>query len=159
VVKYFFKKIKTMKNLLLILAAFALVSFNNPCYRVTSVIASADAPDMKKERVIFGIKQLTEEIISEKYELCTDGSPIVVDVFSIEAPTTGVSIGPFTAIKKETIIKVKITKDGKDYIGEGAAKTTVKSTLIELKDENLPFEKTTFASAVKKSLLDAVSKM
>ena len=62
-------------------------------------------------------------------------------------------------LSDETIIKVKITKDGKEYIGEGTAKTTVKSTLIELKDENLPFEKTTFASAIKKSLLDAVSKM
>jgi hypothetical protein len=148
-----------MKKLLLVLSTLTLLSFTEPCYKVTSVIASADAPDMKKERVIFGIKQLAEEIVSEKYTICNDGSPITVDVFSIEAPTTGVSIGPFTAIKKETIIKVKITKDGKEYIGEGAAKTTVKSTLIELKDENLPFEKTTFASAVKKSLLDAVSKM
>lgn len=148
-----------MKKLLLILSTLTLLSFTNPCYKVTSVIASADAPDMKKERVIFGIKQLTEEIISEKFIICEDGSPITVDLFSIEAPTTGIAIGPFTAIKKETIIKVKITKDGKEYIGEGIAKTTVKSTLIELKDEALPFEKTTFASAVKKSLLDAISKM
>lgn len=148
-----------MKHILLILVSLVLLSFNEPCYMVTKVTASADAPDMKKERVIFGIKQLTEEIISEKFTICKDGSPIEVDLFSIEAPTTGVSIGPFTAIKKETIIKVKVTKDGKEYIGEGTAKTTVKSTLIELKDENLPFEKTTFASAVKKSLLDAVSKM
>jgi len=148
-----------MKKLLLVLSTLTLLSFTEPCYKVTSVIASADAPDMKKERVIFGIKQLAEEIVSEKYTICNDGSPITVDLFSIEAPTTGVSIGPFTAIKKETIIKVKITKDGKEHIGEGTAKTTVKSTLIELKDENLPFEKTTFASAVKKSLLDAVNKM
>jgi len=61
---------------------------------------------------------------------------------------------PLLATKKETIVKIKITKDGKDYIGEGTAKTTVKSTFIELKDSNLPFEKTTFASAVKKSIVD-----
>jgi hypothetical protein len=148
-----------MKKVLLVLSTLTLLSFTEPCYKVTSVVASADAPDMKKERVIFGIKQLAEEIVSEKFTICNDGSPITVDVFSIEAPTTGIAIGPFTAIKKETIIKVKVTKDGKEYIGEGTAKTTVKSTLIELKDENLPFEKTTFASAIKKSLLDAVSKM
>jgi hypothetical protein len=148
-----------MKKLLLILSSLVLLSFSEPCYKVTSVVATADAPDMKKERVIFGIKQLAEEIVSEKYKICNDGSPITVDLFSIEAPTTGVAIGPFTAIKKETIVKVKITKDGKEYIGEGVAKTTVKSTLIELKDENLPFEKTTFASAVKKSLQDAINKM
>ena len=153
------KKINyNMKNLLLILSLF-LMSFQNPCYRVTEVKSSADAPEMKKERIIFGIKQITEEVLSEKFSLCNDGSPITVEILSIEAPQTGVSVGPFTAIKKETIIKVRITKEGVDYVGEGKAKSTVKSTLIELKDEALPFEKTTFASAIKKSIVDAVSKM
>jgi hypothetical protein len=114
---------------------------------------------MNTTRVIFGIKQITEEVLSEKYSICQDGSPVNVEIISIEAPTTGIAIGPFTATKKETIVKIKITKDGVDYLGEGKAKTTVKSTFIELKDSNLPFEKTTFASAIKKSIVDAVSKM
>jgi hypothetical protein len=135
------------------------MSFTDPCYEVVSVKSSAEAPEMKKERILFGIKQITEEVLSEKFSLCKNGSQISVEILSIEAPQTGVSVGPFTAIKKETIIKVKITKEGIDYVGEGKAKSTVKSTLIELKDENLPFEKTTFASAIKKSIIDAVSKM
>jgi hypothetical protein len=135
------------------------MSFADPCYEVVSVKSSAEAPEMKKERILFGIKQITEEVLSEKFSLCKNGSPISVEILSIEAPQTGVSVGPFTAIKKETVIKVKITKEGIDYVGEGKAKSTVKSTLIELKDENLPFEKTTFASAIKKSIIDAVSKM
>lgn len=147
-----------MKKLFLILPLF-LMSFTDPCYEVVSVKSSAEAPEMKKERILFGIKQITEEVLSEKFSLCKNGSPISVEILSIEAPQTGVSVGPFTAIKKETVIKVKITKEGIDYVGEGKAKSTVKSTLIELKDENLPFEKTTFASAIKKSIIDAVSKM
>jgi len=147
-----------MKKLFLILPLF-LMSFADPCYEVVSVKSSAEAPEMKKERILFGIKQITEEVLSEKFSLCKNGSPISVEILSIEAPQTGVSVGPFTAIKKETVIKVKITKEGIDYVGEGKAKSTVKSTLIELKDENLPFEKTTFASAIKKSIIDAVSKM
>jgi len=135
------------------------MSFTDPCYEVVSVKSSAEAPEMKKEKILFGIKQITEEVLSEKFSLCKNGSQISVEILSIEAPQTGVSVGPFTAIKKETIIKVKITKEGIDYVGEGKAKSTVKSTLIELKDENLPFEKTTFASAIKKSIIDAVSKM
>jgi hypothetical protein len=149
-----------MKNLLLILSLFILTSFTaGDCYKVEKVFATADAPEMNSNRVIFGIKQITEEVLSEKFSICQDGSPIIVEIVSIEAPTTGIAIGPFTATKKETIVKIKITKDGKDYIGEGTAKTTVKSTFIELKDSNLPFEKTTFASAVKKSIVDAVNKM
>jgi hypothetical protein len=149
-----------MKNLLLILTALILTAFTTgDCYRVEKVFASVDAPEMNSNRVIFGVRQITEEVLSEKFSICEDGSPVIVEIFSIEAPTTGISIGPFTATKKETIVKIKITKDGKEYIGEGTAKTTVKSTFIELKDSNLPFEKTTFASAVKKSIVDAVNKM
>ncbi len=148
-----------MKRFLLILLAFGCLSFVAPCYKVNSVTTKVDAPEMNTTRVIFGIKQITEEVLSEKYSICQDGSPVNVEIISIEAPTTGIAIGPFTATKKETIVKIKITKDGVDYFGEGKAKTTVKSTFIELKDSNLPFEKTTFASAVKKSIVDAVSKM
>jgi hypothetical protein len=148
-----------MKRFLLILLAFGCLSFVAPCYKVNSVTTKVDAPEMNTTRVIFGIKQITEEVLSEKYSICQDGSPVNVEIISIEAPTTGIAIGPFTATKKETIVKIKITKDGLDYLGEGKAKTTVKSTFIELKDSNLPFEKTTFASAVKKSIVDAVSKM
>jgi hypothetical protein len=149
-----------MKKLFLIFIAIVLSSFTSPaCYKVEKVFASADAPEMNSNRVIFGVKQITEEVLSEKFAICETGSPIIVEIVSIEAPTTGISIGPFTATKKETIVKIKITKDGIDYIGEGAAKTTVKSTFIELKDSNLPFEKTTFASAVKKSIVNAVEKM
>jgi len=147
-----------MKNLLLILP-FILMSFTVPCYEVTSVTSSAEAPEMKKERVLFGIKQITEEVLSEKFNLCKDGSPVTVEIISIEAPTTGVSIGPFMAKKKETVIKVKLIKDGNEYIGEGVAKVSVKATFIDLNDENLPFNKTSFAGAVKKSIEDAVSKM
>jgi hypothetical protein len=63
------------------------------------------------------------------------------------------------AKKKETVIKVKLIKDGSEYIGEGVAKVSVKATFIDLNDENLPFNKTSFAGAVKKSIEDAVSKM
>jgi hypothetical protein len=147
-----------MKYFLILLAAISL-SFTTPCYTVEKITTLVDAPEMSTSRVLFGIKQITEEVLSEKFSICMSGSPVYVEIQSIEAPTTGLAIGPLTMTKKETIIKIKITKDGIDYFGEGRAKTTVKSTFIELKDDNLPFEKTTFASAVKKSIVNAIDKM
>ena len=135
------------------------MSFTNPCYEVKSVTSSVEAPEMKKERILFGVKQITEEVLSEKFDLCKDGSEVAVEIFSIDAPTVGVSIGPFMSKKKETVVKVKLTKDGQEYIGEGVAKVSVKATFIDLNDENLPFNKTAFAGAIKKSIEDAVSKM
>ena len=147
-----------MKKLLFILPLF-LMSFTNPCYEVVSVNSIADAPEMKKERVLFGIKQISEEVLSENFSLCNNGSPVFVEIVSIEAPTVGVSIGPFMMKKKETVVKIKIMKDNVEYLGEGTAKVSVKATFIDLNDENLPFNKTSFAGAVKKSIEDAVSKM
>jgi hypothetical protein len=47
--------------------------------------------------------------------------------------------------------------DGKEYIGIGKAKTNVSATLMQLQDENLPFERTEFSSALKMSLEDALN--
>ena len=84
---------------------------------------------------------------------------MVVNIISIEAPTVGINIGPFMIRKKITIVKTEIIMNDKVYVGEGSAKLSVKATFAELKDENLPFEKSVFASAVKKSLIDASSKI
>jgi hypothetical protein len=61
--------------------------------------------------------------------------------------------------KKHTIVKTEIIMNDIVYVGEGSAKLSVKTTFAELKDENLPFEKSVFASAVKKSLQDGISKI
>jgi len=41
--------------------------------KVEKVFATADAPEMNSNRVIFGIKQITEEVLSEKFSICQDG--------------------------------------------------------------------------------------
>lgn len=140
-----------MKKLLFILL-LPILSYSQDCYEVKRVVSTAEIEELNQRRIIFGIKQMVEEVISEKYELCTDGKPIFVEVVSIEAPSKGMSIGPFQRKKKETIVKIKVLMDGKELLGEGIAKTSVKSTFLDLNDEDLPFEKTTFASAVKKAI-------
>jgi hypothetical protein len=47
--------------------------------------------------------------------------------------------------------------DNKNYEGEPHSNTDVQSTFIELQDENLPFEKSSFSSALKKSLQNALN--
>ena len=60
--------------------------------------------------------------------------------------------GCFGIFKKTTEIII----DGKVYNGFGGAKLAVKAGFAELRDENLPFEKSVFASAIKKSLQNAI---
>ena len=129
------------------------------CYTVKEVNNKTQNESLSSKKYIFGIKQITEELISEKYSICIDGKTVNVNILSIEAPTVGINIGPFMIRKKETIVKTEVIVDDKTYIGEGSAKLSVKATFAELKDENLPFEKSVFASAIKKSLQDAIGKM
>jgi hypothetical protein len=47
-------------------------------------------------------------------------------------------------------------KDGVETIGIGSAKMNVSATLLQLQDENLPFEQTEFSVAMKKAIEDAL---
>ena len=141
-----------MKKLLILLFLIPTMLFAQDCYTVKSVTTEVEMEEISQRRIIFGIKQMMEDVISDKYDLCLDGKPIKVKVTSIEAPTTGISIGPWTKVSKKTIVTLLVYIDGKIIEVEGKAKSTVKATFIDLQDENLPFNKTVFASAVKKAL-------
>jgi hypothetical protein len=149
-----------MKKLLLIPVMFmASLTYSQNCYSVKHVESRANIEGVSPKRFTLGVKQITEEVISEKYSICEDGDSVSVIVVSIEAPTTGIAIGPFEMKRKVTIVNTKIIINNKEYLGVGEGKVDVKSTFIELQDENLPFEKSSFSAALKKSLVDAVNKI
>ena len=141
-----------MKKLLILLLFPTLLLAQKDCYSVKGVTTTIEMEEISQRRITFGIKQMMEDVISDKYDLCLDGKPVEVKVTSIEAPTTGISIGPWTKVSKKTIVTLLVYIDGKIIEVEGKAKSTVKATFIDLQDENLPFNKTAFASAVKKAI-------
>jgi hypothetical protein len=128
------------------------------CYTVTKVENKTDNPDLSSKRFTFGVKQITEELISNELILCDSGKSIVVNITSIEAPSIGINIGPFMIKKKITEVKTQVIVDGKILDGFGSAKLSVSASFAELRDDNLPFEKSVFASAIKKSIENAIEK-
>jgi hypothetical protein len=145
-----------MKNLIITLMFLPMLSFSQECYTVAKVGTHVEMEEMSKNRIVFGIKQMVEDIISDKYELCMDGKPVIIVVKSIEAPTTGIELGPWTKVSKKTIVKLLIYMDGKEIAVEGKAKSTVEATFIDLNNDKLNFNKTTFSSAVKKAIEKAL---
>lgn len=129
-----------------------ILSFSQECYTVARVGTQIEMEEISKNRIVFGIKQIMEDIISDRYELCMDGKPVIIVVKSIEAPTTGIELGPWSKASKKTIVKLLVYVDGKEIEVVGKAKSTVESTFIDLNNEKLPFNKTTFSSAVKKAI-------
>jgi hypothetical protein len=62
--------------------------------------------------------------------------------------------------KKTTIVKISVQiGDSLSVEGDGESKLSVSSTFLELSDENLPFERTNFSSALKKALIEAIGKI
>ena len=145
----------------LILLGIILMGINlraQTCYQVTSVENKTENPDLNSKKFTFGVKQITEELVSNKVSICDGGNPVVVYITSIEEPSVGINIGPFMIKKKITEVKTQVLIDGKVWEGFGSAKLSVNAGFAELRDENLPFEKSVFASAVKKSIEDAINK-
>jgi len=126
------------------------------CYFVASVISLASLGDLSQEKFTFGVRQIVEEVVAQEAPLCDDGEPINVTVESIKAPTKGIQIGPFKIKQKKTIVSILIVKDGVEYRGKGIAKMKSKSMILQLQDEDLPFEQTEFSIAVKKAIIDAL---
>ena len=141
-----------MKNLFLLLFFPTMLFAQDTCYTVEKVTTTVEMEEISQRRITFGIKQMMEDIISDKYDLCMDGKPVEVQVTSIEAPTTGIEIGPWTKVSKKTIVTLLVYMDGKVIEVEGKAKSTVEATFIDLQNDQLPFNKTAFASAVKKAI-------
>lgn len=142
------------KILLLLLLLLPTLSFSQECYTIGRVVSRVETESINEKRIIFGIKQMAEEVLSEKYDLCIDGIPIFIEVLSIEAPTTGIEIAFFSKKKKVTEVTIAVLIKGETLLGKGSAKSTVKATFLDLNDKNLPFKKTVFSSAVKKALED-----
>jgi hypothetical protein len=150
-----------MKKLTTLLGLF-LITWNlqgQTCYTVNKVENKTENTDLSSKKFTFGVKQIAEELIGNKKTLCEGGSPIYVNILSIEAPSIGINIGPFMIKKKITEVKTEVIIDGVVHEGFGEAKLSVKAGFAELRDENLPFEKSVFASAIKKSLENAVQKI
>jgi len=145
------------KLLLLIGLLLVTTTYSQKCYSVTDVQNNGEIEGISPKRFTMGVKQITEEILSVNHSICENGKPVIVIIESIDAPTTGISLGPFEKKRKKTIVKLKITVDGDDYFGQGETNTDVQSTFIELQDENIPFEKSAFSSALKKGIQEALS--
>ncbi len=103
-----------MKKIIITLMLLPILSFSQECYTVTEVSTQIKMEEISKNRIIFGIKQIMEDVISDKYELCMDGKPVKVVVQSIEAPQTGIELGPWTKVSKKTIVTLLLYIDGKE---------------------------------------------
>jgi hypothetical protein len=148
-----------MKKLLLALLLLPLTSIAQNCVKVDSVYSTAKLRELGNRDIRFGVKQIAEEELSNKYCLSDEGKKITVEIFYFGIPKKSLRIVGVEKSDQITQVGVRMYFDGKVYQGVGESETEVRAIMIELSDGKIPFSKTTVSSAIKKAIKECVSGM
>jgi hypothetical protein len=146
-----------MKTLLFLL--FPLFSFAQNCVYVDSVYSTAKLRELGNRDIRFGVKQIVEDELSEKYCMAENGDAVKVEIFYFGIPKYTIRIIGVERTNQITQVGVRIYYKGKCYEGIGESETEVRAVMIELVDNKVPFSKMTVSSALKKAIHEAVTTM
>jgi len=147
-----------MKKLLIALL-FPITAFTQQCVHVDTVTVSAKVRELGTRDIRFGIQQILEDELSEKYCVADKGNAVSLDVYFFGIPRTTVRVVGIEQTNQVTQIKVRIKYLDAKYEGCGESETEVRAVMIELVDGKVPFEKMTVSNALKKAIHEAVVKM
>ena len=144
-----------MKKLLLLLL-LPLFSLGQECVKVDTVYVTAKVREFKTKDVLFGIKQIAEEELSNKFCLSEKGSPIMIEVYHFGLPKATFRIAGMEKPNQTTQVGVRLFYNGIKYEGIGESDIEVRVIMVELQEGSIPFSKTTLSSAIKKAITAAV---
>ncbi len=150
-----------MKNTILLfcMLLFGIKVQAQKCVYVDSVYNTAKLKEMGNRDIRFGIRQIVEDELSEKFCLSDEGKDIDVEVFYFGLPKTTIRVIGVEKTESVTQVGIKLYYDGKCYEGIGESETEIRAIMIEVKEGMLPFEKMTVSSALKKAIHEAVIKL
>ena len=106
---------KRILIILLLLLPFTLLA--NDCVYVNQVTTNKKFKELNSRNIKFGIKQIAEELLSEKYCLSDSSNAVDIEVYSIGAPKTTIRIIGASSISQVTQISLKVTYKGVVYEG------------------------------------------
>lgn len=150
-----------MRNIILLFGMLLLgnIATAQQCVYVDSVYNTAKLSELGNRDIRFGIKQIVEEELSEKFCLSDDGKDMDVEVFYFGLPKTTIRVVGVEKTESVTQVGVRIHYDGKCYEGIGESSTEVRAMMIEVREGMMPFEKMTVSSALKKAIHEAIIKI
>jgi hypothetical protein len=150
-----------MKNLILLLSNLLLsnLAIAQQCIYVDSVYNTAKLRELGNRDIRFGIRQIVEEELSEKYCLSESGDDIDVEVYYFGLPKTTIRVVGVEKTNTITQVGVKLYYKGNCYQGIGESDTEIRAIMIEVQEGAIPFEKMTVSSALKKAIHEAAIKL
>jgi hypothetical protein len=149
-----------MKTILMtLLILLPIWSFSQTCVLVDSVYSTCKAKEMGRIDIRFGIKQITEDELSNKYCLSDAGDDVDVEIYYFGTPKTTVRVLGVEKTEVKTQVGIRVYYKGQKYEGIGESEVEVRAVMIELVEGSLPFNQTVVSSAIKKGIIECISKM
>jgi hypothetical protein len=145
-----------MRIKLLFLLFLPLFSLAQNCVYVDTVYSTAKLRELGNRDIRFGVKQIVEEELSEKYCMLETGEPIKTEIFYFGIPKYTLRIVGIEKTNQITQVGVRLYYKGKCYEGIGESNTEVRAVMIELVDNKVPFSKMTVSSSLKKAIHEAI---
>ena len=149
-----------MKKILNLLITFLpIVTFAQNCVTVDSVYSTCKAKEINRRDIRFGLKQIAEDELSNKYCLSDAGNEIDMEVYYFGTPKTTIRVLGVEKTDIKTQVGIKVHYKGQVYEGIGESEVEVRAVMIELVEGSLPFNQTVVSSAIKKGIIECISKM
>ena len=134
-------------------------TFAQQCVTVDTVYSTAKLRELGNRDIRFGVKQILEDELSEKYCIMDGGEKVKLEIFYFGIPKHTIRIIGVEKTNQITQVGVRIFYKDKCYEGIGESDTEVRAVMIALVDNKVPFSKMTVSSALKKAIHEAVINM
>ena len=123
--------------------------------QIDTVINSTPVQTIEDRDVRFGVKETVEELLYDK-GINPLASHITVEIVKIESPQQKLNIVGMQWLRKNYIVEVKITIEGKEYAGDAKRKTLLFAALLDVENNEVPLNRKAFSKALQRSLEDAL---
>jgi hypothetical protein len=147
-----------MKKLLFLLFFLPIFAFGQDCVKVDSIYSTAKLRELGSRDIRFGVKQITEDLLSAKYCMSDAGKDVDVEIFYFGIPKKTLRIAGMEKSNQITQVGVRLYFNGQKYEGVGESETEVTAVIMELTD-GIPFSKMTVSNALKKAIESCILKM
>ncbi len=152
-----------MKKLFLIFGLVINLNFifsqSNECIKVDSVYTTSKLEKLNSRDIRFGIRQIAEEELQNKFCLSDKGESIKINIFYFGQPKKTLRILGVENTQAKTQVGVKIYYKDKVVEGIGESEIEVSAVFLELSDSFVPFNQSVISSAIKKALIECISKL
>ena len=140
----------------ILLTVMPFATFAQQCVVVDTVYSTAKLRELGNRDIRFGVKQILEDELSEKYCIMDEGEKVKLEIFYFGIPKHTIRIVGVEKTNQITQVGVRLFYKDKCYEGIGESDTEVRAVMIELVDNKVPFDKMTVSSALKKAIHEAV---